>query len=205
MTEHHVSRITCGQNGCIFIDDNMYGALYISDYEVSVTQRRTKQLTVHSVTGDTFILESGPRGLLGGYGPVGTAIDEFVAKYPSMRKIEEEAEKRRNEYEKFLDDHTYGFLIADVRGLGPLFTESDFEKIFGYNVQRDRVLMFPCGIRGQRMLMLYHADPVKFDIVKDIVRLTYKDKIIQEGPLSVCVIDHNKPKLVEWKFEEKSD
>ena len=205
MPEHRVSRISCGQNGYIFIDDEMLDALYISDYEVSITQRRTKQLTAHSVTGDTLILESGTKGLLGGYGPVGNAIDEFVAKYPLTRKIAEETRKRKQDYEKFLDDHTYGFLIADVRGLEPLFTESDFEKIFGYDVHRDRVLMFPCGIRGQRMLALYHADPVKFDIAKDIVRQTYKDKIIQEGRLSICVIDHSKSKLVKWKFEEKSD
>ncbi len=200
MAEHRISKLECNISGYFTTDEKVYNAVFVVKYDIRITEKKTKELKIELENGDTLIYESDPKKLLGGCGHIGESIDAFDKAYPVMRKNAEESHKEYLAREQHMNDRSYGFLIADIDGLGKLCANTNFDDVYGWDNKVSRVLMMPCGIRGQRLLTLYHEDEKIRDAACDIIRKYYGDKIIREGRLSECEIDHGKRKMIKWEF-----
>lgn len=200
MTEYKITQLICSQGdaGTFIADGNLYNARYVSSYSIGMTPRRTKLLRIELIDGDTLLYESEPKGILSGFGTRGMIIDDFDRRYPAMRRAAEERAERDRRYEQHMNARTYAFLIKTTEGLAELCNDTNFDEVWGWKTHISRLLMMPCGIRGHRLLTIYHDDESIRDAACDIARKYYGDKIVKEGLLAVCEIGERK--MIKWEF-----
>ena len=163
----------------------------VRDVKIDIKEEKKCKILTITYNNQEYVLKSAPRSLLFGQDKIADKIDEI-----EKQLHKEQEEKDKKEAAKGV---AYGFLIKSLHPLQEAIAAGFVTESF--NPRTSQLFAMPCGIRGQRLFIIKHPNK---DIQKqscDFVRNLFGDKIVQEGELAECDINHEERNMDGWKFK----
>lgn len=175
----------------------------VRDVKIDIKEEKKCKILTITYNNQEYVLKSAPRSLLFGQDKIADKIDEIEKQLHNADMSAYIAELHKEQEEKDKKEAAkgvaYGFLIKSLHPLQEAITAGFVTKPF--NPRTSQLFAMPCGIRGQRLFIIKHPDK---DIQKqscDFVRNLFGDKIVQEGELAECDINHEERNMDGWKFK----